>query len=170
MGSTITPQQIEERLAAFEQGRHRRLLARAAELQLVAERDTRAAGYAVRSPLHRGYVELVTAEGCTCQEYDVRGHCPHAAYIRECHGRFPHRPRSPKHGRGTWRSGRSRQAIRDYGHPHRCIVWETGPDGFCEYVTPDTCPGRQFAAIGTCAHHELALETLGIAQRDRRVA
>ena len=80
MGS-ITPRQIQQRLEAFEQERDRRLLQRAEALRLRVSRDTITGGYAVRSPLHRGYVELVTAAGCTCGDYEVCHTCTHVAVV-----------------------------------------------------------------------------------------
>ena len=166
MALTITPA-TQARIDELERNRHHRLLKRAAELQLVAERDTHVAGYAVRSPLHPGYVDLVTKAGCTCREYRIWGSCPHAAYVSLRFGRFPRRPlrvskRSGKLGKRTV------CAIPEYDRPDRAIVWETGPEGMVYFVTADQCPCEVFAAVGTCPHHTKAIEILTCS--DRRAA
>lgn len=82
MAATLSPETLE-RIAEYEGHRHRRLLARAAALGLYAEPDLITGGWAVRSPRQRGYVEIVIAAGCTCEEWSILGNCPHAAVAAE---------------------------------------------------------------------------------------
>lgn len=77
----LTPERIDQLLAAYQRGRERRLLVRAVALELRVSPDQQTGGYAVRSSRRRGYVELVTDAGCTCKEYQVRSACPHTALV-----------------------------------------------------------------------------------------
>ena len=78
----LTPDTLNARLATQEANRRFFLHSVAQGLDMTATPDEITGGWAVRSPEQPGYVEIVTEEGCTCQEYAVRKSCPHAELVR----------------------------------------------------------------------------------------
>lgn len=84
---TISPD-TEARILEAEQGRHRRLLARAHAMQLQADPDyCRADACVMWQPAVLGRCEVVSLEGCSCHEYKLWRHCPHFALLNELTGK-----------------------------------------------------------------------------------
>ena len=85
---TIT-QEVVARISEQQQGRHRRLLQRARDMQLMVDQDYISAdGMIVWQPSQQGRCEVVEPDRCSCHEFRVWRSCPHHALLVEmtsCH-------------------------------------------------------------------------------------